>query len=130
LTANPAFAFEKAQMGARAAAQTQLEFDIYLPLEHKAELLKLEEALQTPGSPQYHQWLKPAEFAARFAPSQATVAAITEELAASGLQVTEVHSHALHVTGSVGAVERAFARCSPARASRTAAAPSPRPSRW
>lgn len=109
LTANPAAAFEKAQIGARAAAQTQLAFDIYLPLEHKAELLQLEEALQTPGTPQYHQWLKPAEFAARFAPSQATVNKITRELNASGLQVTAVNSHSLHVTGSVSAVERAFA---------------------
>ncbi len=109
LTVNQAAAFEKAQLGERAVAQTQLEFDIYLPLEQKAELLKLEEALQTPGSPQYHQWLKPAEFAARFAPSQATVNKITRELNASGLQVTEVHSHSLHVTGSVGAVEHAFA---------------------
>jgi len=104
-----ALAFEKAQIGARAAAQTQIEFDIYLPLEHKADLLKLEEALQTPGSAQYHQWLKPAEFAARFAPSQATINKITRELSASGLAVTAVHSHSLHVTGSVGAVERAFA---------------------
>lgn len=109
LTANQAYAFEKAQMGARAAAQTQAEFDIYLPLQNKADLLKLEEALQTPGSPQYHQWLKPSEFAARFGPSQATLAEITQELTANGLQVTGVHSHALHVTGSVGAVERAFA---------------------
>jgi subtilase family serine protease len=109
LTANQAYAFEKAQMGARAAAQTQAEFDIYLPLKNKADLLALEEALQTPGSPQYHQWLKPAEFAARFGPSQATLAEITQELTANGLQVTAVHSHALHVTGSVGAVERAFA---------------------
>jgi len=109
LTANQAAAFEKAQLGARAAAQTQLEFDIYLPLEHKAELLKLEEALQTPGTPQYHQWLKPAEFEARFAPSRATVDKITRELTANGLQVTAVRSHSLHVTGSVAAVERAFA---------------------
>src|SRR3984885_10087757 len=104
LTANQAYAFEKAQMGARAAAQTQAEFDIYLPLKNKADLLALEEALPTPGSPQYHQWLKPSEFAARFGPSQATVAEITQELTANGLQVTAVNSHALHVTGSVGAV--------------------------
>jgi subtilase family serine protease len=108
LTANQAFALEKAQMGARAAAQTQVEFDVYLPLQHKQDLLTLEEALHTPGSPQYHKWLSPAEFAARFGPSKATVNEITQELAASGMQVTEVHSHALHVTGSVGTVERAF----------------------
>jgi subtilase family serine protease len=109
LTANPAAAFEKAQLGARAAPQTQLEFDIYLPLQQKAELLKLEEALQTPGTPQYHRWLSPKEFAARFAPSPATISKITRELNASGLRVTKVHGHSLHVTGSVSAVERAFA---------------------
>jgi subtilase family serine protease len=109
LTTNQAYALEKAQMGARAASQTQVEFDIYLPLQHKEDLLTLEEALQTPGSSQYHKWLNPAEFAARFGPSKATVAEISQELAASGLQVTAVHSHALHVTGSVGTVERAFA---------------------
>jgi subtilase family serine protease len=104
-----ASAFEKAQMGAPAAAQTQVAFDIYLPLQNKADLLTLEEAQQTPGSPQYHRWLTPAEFAARFAPSKASIAEMTQELAANGLQVAEVHSHSLHVTGSVGAVERAFA---------------------
>src|SRR5580704_8970739 len=55
-----ASAFEKAQMGAPAAAQTQVAFDIYLPLQNKADLLTLEEAQQTPGSPQYHRWLTPA----------------------------------------------------------------------
>jgi len=107
--AGPAAAFEKAELGDRAAPATQLEFDIYLPLRKKAELQKLEEALQTEGSPQYHKWLKPAEFAARFGPSPATVKMITRELNARGLRVAAVHSHSLHVTGSVNAVERAFA---------------------
>jgi subtilase family serine protease len=109
LTANPAAAYEKAQLGERAAAQAPLEFDIYLPLRKKAELLKLEEALQTAGSPQYHKWLTAAQFAARFGPSPATVKMITRELNARGLRVTKVHSHSLHVTGSVSATERAFA---------------------
>ncbi|HEX4505826.1 MAG TPA: S53 family peptidase [Alphaproteobacteria bacterium] len=109
LTAGPAAAYEKAHLGERAAARAPLEFDIYLPLRKKAELLKLEQSLQTSGSPQYHKWLTPKEFATRFGPSPATVRMITRELAARGLRVTQVHAHSLHVTGSVNAVERAFA---------------------
>src|SRR5262249_4058151 len=89
--------------------QTPLAFDIYLPLRKKAELQKLEEALHTSGSPQYHKWLTPAQFEKRFGPSPATVSMIKRELSARGLRVTQVHSHSLHVTGSASAVERAFA---------------------
>jgi subtilase family serine protease len=109
LAANQASAFEKAQIGARAPAQAQIGFDIFLPIEHRAEMQQLESDLQTVGSAQYHKWLTPSEFNARFGPSQATVTKIGKELSASGLQITEVHTHSLHVVGSVSAVEHAFA---------------------
>ena len=40
----------------------------------QAALNKLLVEQQTPGSPQYHRWLTPAEFATRFGPSKASVA--------------------------------------------------------
>jgi subtilase family serine protease len=108
LTAQPAVAYEKAQVLGRAPAERGVEFDIYIPLQKRDELQKLEIAQHTPDSALYHRWLTPAEFNARFAPDAATVAKVTKELAAAGLTVTEAHTHHLHVTGSVGAVERAF----------------------
>jgi subtilase family serine protease len=56
----------------------------------QAELDALVEAQQDPNSPQYHQWLTPAEFGVRFGVSEAQVAQVTAWLAASGFTVEEV----------------------------------------
>ena len=103
-----ASAREVAQVIERAAPDAKSTFDIYIPLRNQAALAKLELAQHTPGNAQYHKWLKPAEFNARFAPDKATLAAITRELHAKGLEVTESHTHSIRVTGTVHSIERAF----------------------
>ncbi len=90
-----------------AATQT-VEFNVYLPLQNRADLQTLLEQLHTSGSAQYQKWLTPQQFAARFSPSAASVAAAQKELAAIGLTVTAVSSQHLHVTGTGAAVQRAF----------------------
>jgi subtilase family serine protease len=102
-------ALERAVVGAPAAADRTVDFDIYLPLRDREGLETLLDALHTPGSAQYRHWLTPAQFDARFGPSKSTVDAITRELAAFGLRVTQAHTHSLHVSGPVSAVDAAFA---------------------
>lgn len=106
--ASPCFALEKAVVDGPAAAEQTVEFNIYLPLRDRAATDAFLTELQTPGSAVYHQWLTPAQFNERFGPQASTVSAITHELAAYGLQVTEVKTHGLHVSGSAAAVEAAF----------------------
>lgn len=104
-----AIALEKAAVGAQVAASQQVGFDVYLPLSNRAELDALLVSLQDAGSPNYHQWLTPAEFHARFGASDATIAAVTHELQAYGLTTTQVSPQMIHVTGDASAVERLFA---------------------
>lgn len=105
----PANAIEKAHIQARASASQNVEFDVYLPIQHEADLDALIASQQDSSSPNYRKWLTPAEFHSRFAPSNAQVNRIKQELNARGLRVTEIHTHSLHVMGSVGSVENAFA---------------------
>ena len=81
----------------RSAAQ-QADLDDYLS------------SVRTKGSANYHQWLTPAQFAARFAPAAADVAPVTSWLAAQGLQVTTVSPGGmrLSVSGTAAQVASAF----------------------
>src|SRR6202167_1246737 len=101
-------AHEKAVLGSAVAADQVVQFNIYLPVRDRSAVDALIDELQTPGSPAYHQWLTPAQFNEKFGPSQDQVDAITHELAARGLQVTQVRTHSLSVSGTVGATNAAF----------------------
>ncbi len=65
---------------------------------------------QAPGSPNYHKWLQPEQFAERFAPSQNDVAKIVQWLQSEGLHVDSIARGRQFVTfsGSAGAVSKAF----------------------
>src|SRR5438270_6626464 len=66
--------------------------------------------LHDPSSPQYHQWLTPADFGARFGIADDDLAEVNAWLARSGLAVDEIANGRgwINVSGSVGQVERAF----------------------
>jgi subtilase family serine protease len=51
----------------------------------QSDLLALIKAQQTPGSPQYHKWLSPDEFAARFGVADSDLSAIRQWLEQQGL---------------------------------------------
>lgn len=90
------------EKGARvqpAAANAPVSFEVYLPLRNRAGLEALIQAQHTPGSPQYHKWLTPAQFHAQFGPTAQSVANVKAALAASGLKVSAIHSRSLHVVG-------------------------------
>ncbi len=93
-------------IGAVSASQT-VEFDIILPLSNPAGLDALIAQQQDPTSSQYHKWLKPSDFAARFGASQQIVSMVTAALQYFGMQVTP-QSRSLHVTGTAAQVNQAF----------------------
>jgi subtilase family serine protease len=109
ILAGPSSAGEKAVIEATASAEQVVEFNVYLPLRNRDGAESLLGQLHDPNSASYHQWLTPAEFSERFGPQTGTVNAVTRELMAHGLEVTEVHSHSLHVSGTAGGVQSAFA---------------------
>jgi pseudomonalisin len=76
----------------------------------QAALDALVEAQQDPNSPQYQQWLAPAEFAAQFGVNQTQLAPVTRWLAAHGLTVEEISAgrRLIVFSGTVGEVANAF----------------------
>jgi subtilase family serine protease len=101
-------AAETAVLDAVATAEQAVEFNVYLPLRDRAGAESLLAQLHDPNSASYHQWLTPAQFSERFGPQTATVNAVKNELKAHGLDITEVHSHSLRVSGTAGGVKSAF----------------------
>jgi subtilase family serine protease len=67
-------------------------------------------AVSTPGSPSYRQFLTPAQYRARFAPTAGTIASVEAWLRAAGMHVTGVGPSSRYVTarGTAAAAERAF----------------------
>src|SRR5260370_17783883 len=53
------------------SGQRQLHLSVGLALNNQAELDSLLRDLYNPGSPRYHQYLTPSEFAAAFSPTRA-----------------------------------------------------------
>jgi MYXO-CTERM domain-containing protein len=66
--------------------------------------------IQRPGSPSYHRWLKPEDYAARFGADPKTIAAATAWLAAQGLTVHDPSPLGARATftGTVAQIEAAF----------------------
>ncbi len=75
-----------------------------------ADLQRLLTAQQDPSSPDYHRWLTPEQFGARFGPSSDDLAAVEGWLASQGFVVDEVAKGRLWInfTGRVDDVDRAF----------------------
>ena len=108
LTTPSVFAAQKAVMHANATASQPVQFDVFLPLQHREQLQQLLADQQDSKSAMYHHWLTPAEFNARFATGASQISAIQRQLSGYGLTASVVSSHRLHVTGNASSVERAF----------------------
>ena len=65
-------------------------------------------SLNTPGDPQFHQFLTADQFVARFAPANADVAKVIAALAKYGLAAQQTTATTLKVTGLPADMERAF----------------------
>jgi kumamolisin len=66
---------------------------IALRVTHTDELAALRRDLQNPSSPDFHRWLTPAEYGARFGQDPASYAAVSAWLRAQGFAVTEYPNH-------------------------------------
>jgi len=75
-----------------------------------AALAAYADAVSTPGSGVYHQYLTVAQFAQRFGPTSAQIAAVRASLAAHGLAPGQPAADGLSipVTASAGSLARAF----------------------
>lgn len=76
----------------------------------EAELDALIAAQQDPASPQYHKWLTPDQFAARFGMAQADLAKVQTWLEQQGFSIdlTNRSRNTIRFSGTVGQVESAF----------------------
>jgi hypothetical protein len=92
----------------RLPAASQLHLAFGLPLRNRPALTNLLQRLYDPASPDYHQYVTPEEFAARFGPSAEDYQALTDFINAHGLKVTATHPNRtlLDVSGAVADVEK------------------------
>src|ERR1035437_9277971 len=75
-----------------------------------ADLQALVAAQQNPSSPQYHQWLTPDQFAARFGMAQADLDSIQSWLQQQGFSIDSLarSKNAIRFSGTVGQANSAF----------------------
>jgi hypothetical protein len=90
------------------ALNQQVSFDVVLKPRNPAALNSFVQAVSTPGSPQYHQFLAPGQYASTFGPTQQTVANVTAEMKALGLTVGSLTGSVLPVSGPATTVASAF----------------------
>ena len=83
---------------------------VHLQLHNLAARDALLQQMYTPGSPNYHKWLTPAQYAAMFGPTAAESAVVQSLLKSQGLTITTVHPNNYYVEaqGTVGNVQKAF----------------------
>ncbi|SDQ70264.1 Subtilase family protein [Curtobacterium sp. UNCCL20] len=72
------------------AASTDVEGEVYLPLQDQRGAEALATAVSTPGTAQYRKPLSPAAWIKRFAPTKADADQVTGYLRAQGLTITAV----------------------------------------
>ena len=83
-------------------------FSVYFPLANQVALDQLVNDQTNSASPNYHKWLTPAEFNARFGPNPADMARVSARLEAAGFTITAIHTQSIEVTGPVALVENLF----------------------
>jgi subtilase family serine protease len=76
----------------------------------EARLQQLIVAMHDPRSPQFHQWLTPAQFGADFGANPADVAAIRQWLESHGFAINHVYENGLVLdfTGTAGQIRETF----------------------
>jgi subtilase family serine protease len=91
-------------------ASTTISVTLWLQPHNRATLDTLAAQLYDKSSPDYHQWLKPAQLISQFAPSAADLGAAKQFLTEHNLKVTNVGPANFSITaeGTVAEVQRAF----------------------
>ena len=94
-----------------ASSSAAVSARVYLaPQGGFAAAQALATAMATPGNANYQKFLTPAQYAARFAPTRATVDSVSAFVKSAGLKVTGVGAgnRYVSVSGNVKAAEKAF----------------------
>ena len=88
----------------------RLDLAIGLPLRDSAGLSAFLNDVYDPKSPNFHQFLTPAQFTAKFGPTEADYEAVKAFATANGLKITHTHPNRvlLDVEGSVDDIEKAM----------------------
>ena len=109
-TATAAIPLVKATDLGPLAAKTPVRIAVALKLPDVAALRRLVEEQNTPGTPQYRTVLTPAAFNASYAPSAASVGAVSQYLAGAGFTKIAVEPNHLFITaeGTAGQAAAAF----------------------
>jgi kumamolisin len=107
-TAGMSRALDRGALTAQPSAG-QISVTIVLKLSDQDEAENLLQSLNTPGDPQFHQFLTADQFAERFAPAQGDVAKVVARLASYGLVVERTTALTLRATGLPADLEHAFA---------------------
>jgi subtilase family serine protease len=91
-------------------ATNRLNLALGLPLRDAKGVDDFLAQIYDPASPNYHQYLTPEQFTARFGPTEADYAAVTAFARRNNLTVTATHANRLllDVSGSVEDIQKAF----------------------
>src|ERR1700722_13327690 len=106
----PAIAKFNLQPSGELPAANVLKLAIGLPLRNTNELSVLLNQIYDPSSPNYHHFLTPEEFAARYGPSEQDYESVSNFAKANGLTIINTHSNrvVLDVSGKVSNIENAL----------------------
>ena len=91
-------------------ALTDLSLRFNMTDAQQADLTQLLSNLQNPASPEYHKWLTPEQFGARFGMSAADLAKVSSWLTGQGFKITGTARSLTFITftGTVGQAQKAF----------------------
>jgi subtilase family serine protease len=107
----PNWATPSAQVGSAPNTQTKT-FWVYLKLRNSGELDQRIAAVSDPAGASYGNYLTPAQFDARYAPSKSAVSAVSNWLRSAGFSVSSddapSNNRWVEATGDVAQVEKAF----------------------
>ncbi|MEV4346268.1 protease pro-enzyme activation domain-containing protein [Actinoplanes sp. NPDC049596] len=107
---DPAVGWTKGQTPSGTADPAHiLHLRVYLAGRDAAAKRTTALAVSDPSGPAYGRYLSPAEFMARFGPTEAQTRAVTSWLTGQGMTVTGTTSHYVAADGTVAQVDSAFA---------------------
>ncbi len=95
---------------ASTASFPHLQLALQRPAARQAALDALVAAQTDPASPQYHQWLTPAQLRSDYGPAQSDIDAVTGWLTAHGLTVNKVSATGMSIdfSGTAASLKAAF----------------------
>lgn len=99
-----------ARLVSKLAVDQNLYVTLNLPLRNESELDKFLQDVQDPRSADYHKYLDPEAFSARFGPTREDYAKVMAWVAKNGFTISEAPSNRLVVSiqGNVNAINKAF----------------------